>query len=89
MRHVVNVILVMGVLAGVLHSAGNGPVYSGKEWGAPGGDWASTRYSTLAELDTANVKTLGGAWVVDLPERQSSKAPLLVKDGRTTAAKNR
>jgi len=82
MRRVVNVFVVMGVLAGVLHSAGNGPAYSGKEWGAPGGDWASTRYSTLAELDTANVKTLGGAWVVDLPERQSSKAPLLVKDGR-------
>jgi alcohol dehydrogenase (cytochrome c) len=82
MRRVVNVFVVMGVLAGVLRSAGNGPVYSGKEWGAPGGDWASTRYSTLAELDTANVRTLGGAWVVDLPERQSSKAPLLVKDGR-------
>ena len=85
-RRVAQSIVVAGALAVVLTvvlgSAASDPAYSGKEWGAPGGDWAATRYSTLKEIDTANVKTLGGAWVVDLPERQTSKAPLLVKDGR-------
>ena len=63
-------------------SEGKDAPYSNKEWGAPGGDWGSTRYSTLSQITTANVTQLGGAWVVDLPDGQVSKAPLLVKDGR-------
>ena len=63
-------------------SAAAGESYSGKEWAAPGGDWGSTRYSTLSQISAANVKQLGGAWAVDLPDRQVSKAPLMVKDGR-------
>ena len=64
-----------------LRSAGS-DAYSGKEWAAPGGDWAATRYSTLSQVTAANVKQLGGAWVVDLPERQQSKAPMMVANGR-------
>ena len=82
MRRLTYAVVAAGALAVVLRSAGTPPAYSGKEWAAPGGDWAATRYSTLAQIDAANVKTLGGAWVADLPDRQTSKAPLLVKDGR-------
>jgi len=58
------------------------PTYAGVDWAAPGGDWASTRYSTLSAINTTNVSRLGGAWVVDLPEGVVSKAPLMVQDGR-------
>ena len=62
-----------------LHFAA-GESYSGKEWAAPGGDWAATRYSTLARIDTRNIKQLGGAWVVETPDR--AEATPIVKDGR-------
>jgi len=55
------------------------------EWGAPGGDWAMTRYSPLTQIDTKTVGRLAGAWSVDLPAGQVSKAPLMVKDGRMFA----
>ena len=31
-----------------------GPDYPGKEWPAPGGDWASTRYSALSQINRTN-----------------------------------
>ena len=31
------------------------------EWPLVGGDWGNTRYSTLAKINTSNVKTLKGA----------------------------
>src|SRR5438876_1235222 len=65
-----------------VRTADNGAGYAEKEWPAPGGDWASTRYSMLAQINKANIRQLGGEWVVDLPDRQVSKAPLMVKDGR-------
>ena len=61
-------------------SADTAPSYAAKEWSAPGGDWAATRYSTLERITTKNIKQLGGAWVVDLPER--AEASPLVKNGR-------
>ena len=57
-----------------------GERYSGKEWNAPGGDWASTRYSTLAQISTRNIRQLGGAWSVQTPDR--AEATPIVKDGR-------
>ena len=57
-----------------------GPDYPGKEWPAPGGDWASTRYSALSQINRTNVKQLGGAWVVTAPDR--AEATPMVKDGR-------
>ena len=73
-------VTVVGALtAASLRSAGNDP-YSGKEWAAPGGDWGSTRYSTLAQINTRNIKQLGGAWVVETPDR--AEATPMVKDGR-------
>jgi len=58
------------------------PPYAGVDWSAPGGDWASTRYSTLSSINTSNIDRLGGAWVFDLPQGVVSKAPLMVNDGR-------
>jgi alcohol dehydrogenase (cytochrome c) len=69
-------------LAASVKPAAQVSLHSAADWGAPGGDWASTRYSTLARINTTNVRQLGGAWVVELPDRQVSKAPLMVKDGR-------
>jgi quinohemoprotein ethanol dehydrogenase len=65
-----------------LQSVEDGRTYSGREWAVPGGDSASTRYSTLAQIDAGNIKKLGGAWVKELPDRQTSKVSPLVKDGQ-------
>src|SRR5438874_911329 len=54
--------------------------YAANEWTAPAGDWASTRYSSLTQINTKNIKQLGGAWVVDVPER--AEATPMVKNGR-------
>jgi len=54
--------------------------YPGKEWAAPGGDWAGTRYSTLTQISARNIKQLGGAWVMETPDR--TEATPIVKDGR-------
>ena len=69
----------------VARPTGQTATYPGDEWPAPGGDWASTRYSTLARIDRTNVSRLSGAWSVELPAGQVSKAPLMVKDGRLFA----
>ena len=63
--------------------AAQGPTpYSGQQWSAPGGDLWSTRYSTLAQVTTTNVATLGAAWVLQLPEGEMSKASPVTSDGR-------
>jgi alcohol dehydrogenase (cytochrome c) len=69
-------------MAAALWSAEKTGKYSGAEWSAPGGDWGATRYSTLAQINTSNIKTLGGAWSIELPDRQVSKAPIMVTGGR-------
>ncbi len=38
----------------------------GHEWPTIGGDWHNTRFSTLKQITTANVKNLKAAWVVHL-----------------------
>jgi len=52
----------------------------GADWTAPGGNWAATRYSALDQITTKNIKQLGGAWVVDAPER--TEATPLLSGGR-------
>jgi quinohemoprotein ethanol dehydrogenase len=58
---------------------------SAKEWLTIGGDWGNTRYSTLAQINRNNVKTLKGAWVVHLGSGLGAKYSLegtpIVKDG--------
>src|SRR3954465_12138676 len=58
---------------------------AGKEWLTIGGDWSNSRYSTLAQINRNNVKTLKGAWVVHLGSGLGAKYSLegtpIVKDG--------
>jgi quinohemoprotein ethanol dehydrogenase len=75
-------LVAVAMLAAPARPQGQASTYSRDEWAAPGGDWAHTRFSTLASINTTNVGRLGGAWMVELPDRQVSKAPLMVKDGR-------
>jgi alcohol dehydrogenase (cytochrome c) len=63
-------------------SASKSPAYSGADWAAPGGDWGATRYSTLDQINTSNIGRLSGAWSIELPDRQASKAPIMVTGGR-------
>jgi quinohemoprotein ethanol dehydrogenase len=57
----------------------------GAEWPAVGGDWGNTRYSTLAQINTSNVKTMKGAWMARLNSGFgagfSQQATPVVKDG--------
>src|SRR5580698_11646466 len=50
-----------------------------------GGDWGNTRYSTLAKINTSNVKTIKGAWMARLNSGfgapYSQQATPVVKDG--------
>src|SRR4051812_37768903 len=70
------------VTVAAVRSAEKTSTYSAAEWSAPGGDWGATRYSTLDQISTSNVSRLGGAWTIELPDRQVSKAPMLVTGGR-------
>jgi quinohemoprotein ethanol dehydrogenase len=55
------------------------------DWPLVGGDWGNTRYSTLARIDTSNVKTLKGAWMARLQSGFgpgfSQQGTPVVKDG--------
>ena len=55
------------------------------DWPLVGGDWGNTRYSTLAQINPSNVKTLKGAWMARLnsgfgPGFSQQGTPV-VKDG--------
>ncbi len=80
LRAAVAVTIALSVVG--LRSAEKTTKYSSAEWAAPGGDWGATRYSTLDEITRSNVSRLGGAWSIELPDRQVSKAPILVSGGR-------
>lgn len=58
---------------------------AGKEWLTIGGDWHNTRYSTLTQIDRANVKNLKAAWVVHLGsglgQKYSMEGTPIVKGG--------
>ena len=55
--------------------------YPGGEWPLVGGNWSSSRYSTLADVTLDTVDRLGGAWVTPLPGGAASRAPPVVRDG--------
>jgi len=58
-----------------------GRAYAAEDWQAVGGDAASSRHSTLAEISTDTVDRLGGAWVTRLDGGASSRSTPVVKDG--------
>ena len=73
------VVSLAGVLQGQAPERGGG--YPAQDWPAVGGNWSSSRYSTLTDVTTATVGRLGGAWVTDLEGGASSRATPVVEDG--------
>ncbi|BEP65440.1 hypothetical protein GmRootV213_59940 (plasmid) [Variovorax sp. V213] len=52
-----------------------------EEWPSHGLDYAETRFSRLAQINTSNVKDLGLAWSYDLESTRGVEATPLVVDG--------
>ena len=73
------VVSLPGALQGQTPERGRG--YPAQDWPAVGGNWSSSRYSTLTDVTTATVGRLGGAWVTDLEGGASSRATPVVEDG--------
>jgi alcohol dehydrogenase (cytochrome c) len=82
MSHV-RVTFVVSIIAAValpaivaVQSVEDGRKHSGRNWPAPGGDWGTSRYSTAS-------------WVVELPDRESSRAFPIISDGLMFLTTNR
>ena len=72
-----------------VQSSEDGRKHSARDWPAPGGDWGTSRYSTLRQITPDNAKMLGAAWVVELPDRESSRAFPIVSGGLMFLTTNR
>ena len=68
-----------GDLAGQAPEPGRG--YPSADWPFTGGNWSSSRYSTLDDIAGDTVDRLGAAWVTPLPGGASSRATAVVQDG--------
>ena len=55
--------------------------YPATDWPLTGGNWSSSRYSTLDAVASDTVDRLGAAWVTPLPGGASSRATAVVQDG--------
>ncbi len=55
--------------------------YSTQDWPFVGGDWSSSRYSTLTEIRTETIDRLRGVWVTRLEGGGASRSTPVVKDG--------
>ena len=88
-NHVRILIVVAAVAVSVLVPTaglnGQGPEqgrgYPTQDWPLVGGNWSSSRYSSLTDISTTSVDRLGGAWVTRLAGGASSRATPVVKDG--------
>jgi alcohol dehydrogenase (cytochrome c) len=61
--------------------AGASNAESGKQWTTYGGDASNTRYSSLTEINTKNVKTLKVAWAFSLGVLDAQEStPLVIGD---------
>ena len=54
---------------------------AGDDWDNPGGDWASSHYSRLTDIDAKNVGKLGLAWDYDLGTARVQEATPVVIGG--------
>ena len=72
-------LLTLSASVAVQQPDGDGRAFPGKDWPLVGGDWTSARYSTLDQINTTNVTTLGGAWNKRLGG--STRATPVVKNG--------
>jgi alcohol dehydrogenase (cytochrome c) len=62
--------------------SGNGEAPAARDWTTVGGDWANSRYSTLAQINLQTVNRLGAAWVSKrFEDGASSRSTPVVKDG--------
>ena len=68
-----------GGLAGQEAEPGRG--YPSTEWPFTGGNWSSSRYSTLDEINADTLDRLGAAWVAPLPGGAASRSTPVVQDG--------
>jgi quinohemoprotein ethanol dehydrogenase len=60
----------------------DGYVSPGKDWPLVHGDWMNQRYSTLSQVNTSTIKSLGGAWVSSkFEDSGSTRSAPVVKDG--------
>lgn len=79
----------VAILAGILllpafaavQSDQDGRQPPARDWTLFGGDWTNSRYSALSQINTQNVKTLSGAWMMKFEANASSRSTPLVKDG--------
>ena len=68
-----------GGLSGQAPEPGRG--YPSGDWPFTGGNWSSSRYSTLDDIATDTVDRLGAAWMTPLPGGAASRATPVVQDG--------
>ncbi len=80
---VVALAAVAAALTGVAHGQPPEPGsrFAAEDWPLAGGDWTSSRYSTLDQISTDTIDRLGGAWVTRLDGGGSSRSTPVVKDG--------
>src|SRR6185437_5059155 len=82
-KWVVAALLSSAMAMPVLAAGAGGPDLrqsAGKDWPAVAGDWDNNRFSTLKQINTANIKQLGGAWMHKFDGEQSRASPV-VADG--------
>ena len=73
------VVILSGALLGQVHDGGRG--FPAKDWSLVGGDWSSSRHSTLNDITIDTVDRLGGAWVRQFDGGGSSRATPVVQNG--------
>ena len=73
------VLVPAGALSGQETEPGRG--YPEQDWPLVGGNWSSSRYSSLTEISTDTVDRLGGAWATRLPGGAASRATPVVQEG--------
>jgi alcohol dehydrogenase (cytochrome c) len=83
----IGVAIVAGMLAvpvsvTVQQPSEDGQALPGKDWPLVGGDVTSARYSTLDQVNTQTIKSLGGAWMKRFGGGASTRATPVIKDGR-------
>src|SRR4029079_19614017 len=85
LRHFMNKTVLICGLLGLSAIAQDYRKPPSTDWPLVGGDWGNTRYSTLARITPANVKTLKGAWMARLQSGFgpgfSQQGTPVVKDG--------
>ena len=59
----------------------DGGGYPAGDWPLVGGNWSSSRYTTLDDITLDTVGELGGAWVTALPGGAASRATPVMRDG--------